>query len=65
VDGLNSKLDYHWHLRTVMATRGMFSTSQGYYLVVERPERLSLTTLAALIDILGCRMEELIEPVRH
>jgi DNA-binding Xre family transcriptional regulator len=79
VDGLNSKLDYRWHLRTLMAARGMFSTSdlkprladrgvvlstsQVYRLVVERPERLNLTTLVALMDILDCRMEELIEPV--
>jgi DNA-binding Xre family transcriptional regulator len=74
-----AKLDYHWHLRQVMATREMFSTtdlvaplskrgielstSQVYRLVVERPERLSLKVLMALLDILGCSMEELIEPV--
>jgi DNA-binding Xre family transcriptional regulator len=74
-----AKLDYHWHLRQVMATRGMFSTtdlvaplskrgielstSQVYRLVVERPERLSLKVLMALLDILGCSMQELIEPV--
>ncbi|HBF85299.1 MAG TPA: XRE family transcriptional regulator [Streptomyces sp.] len=73
------KLDYRWHLREVMATRGMFSTtdlrpllaergidlspSQTYRLVVERPERLSLKTLMALLDILGCSTDELIEPV--
>ncbi|MCX4405894.1 MULTISPECIES: helix-turn-helix transcriptional regulator [unclassified Streptomyces] len=76
---MKAKLDYRWHLREVMATRGMFSTtdlrpqlaergidlspSQTYRLVVERPERLSLKTLMALLDILGCSMEELIEPV--
>ena len=74
-----AKLDYHWHLRQVMATLEMFSTtdlvaplskrgielstSQVYRLVVERPERLSLKVLMALLDILGCSMEELIEPV--
>jgi len=73
------KLDYRWHLREVMATRSMFSTtdlrpllaergidlspSQTYRLVVERPERLSLKTLMALLDILGCGMDELIEPI--
>ncbi|MGH2926682.1 MAG: helix-turn-helix domain-containing protein [Solirubrobacteraceae bacterium] len=73
------KLDYRWHLRQVMATRDMFSTtdllrplaergitlssSQVYRLVVERPERLSLKILMALLDILDCAMEELIEPV--
>jgi DNA-binding Xre family transcriptional regulator len=73
------KLDYRWHLRQVMAARGMFATtdlieplatrgitlssSQVYRLVVERPERLSLRILVALLDILECRMDELIEPV--
>lgn len=73
------KLDYRWHLRQVMATRDMFSTtdllrplaergitlssSQVYRLVVDRPERLSLKILMALLDILDCTMEELIEPV--
>jgi DNA-binding Xre family transcriptional regulator len=74
-----AKLDYRWHLRTVMAERGMFSTtdliapldqrgiqlssSQVYRLVVERPERLSLKILMALLDILDCDMGDLIEPV--
>jgi DNA-binding Xre family transcriptional regulator len=73
------KLDYRWHLRQVMADRGMFATtdlidplaargirlssSQVYRLVVERPERLSLKILMALMDILDCSMGELIEPV--
>lgn len=76
---MSGELDYRWHLRKVMATRGMFSTtdlrpllaergidlssSQTYRLVVERPERLSLKTLMALLDILDCTMEDLIEPV--
>lgn len=76
---MSGKLEYRWHLREIMATRGMFSTtdlrpllaergvelspSQTYRLVVETPERLSLKTLMALLDILDCRMEELIEPV--
>ena len=74
-----AKLDYRWHLREVMAARGMFSTtdlvaplaqrgihlstSQVYRLVVERPERLSLKILMALLDILDSSMDELIEPV--
>jgi DNA-binding Xre family transcriptional regulator len=76
---MTAKLDYRWHLREIMATRGIFSTtglrpllterginlspSQIYRLVVEKPERLSLKTLMALMDILDCRMDELIEPV--
>lgn len=73
------KLDYRWNLRQVMAGRGMFQTtdlieplaqrgirlssSQVYRLVVERPERLSLKVLMALLDILDCSMQELIEPI--
>jgi DNA-binding Xre family transcriptional regulator len=76
---MTRKLDYRWHLRQVMASRGMFATtdlieplaergihlssSQVYRLVVERPERLSLKALMALLDILDCSLEELIEPV--
>ncbi|MGH2687489.1 MAG: helix-turn-helix domain-containing protein [Actinomycetota bacterium] len=37
--------------------------TQVYRLVTQRPERLSVKVLLALIDILGCAMEELIEPV--
>jgi DNA-binding Xre family transcriptional regulator len=71
-----ARLDYRWHLRQVMATRGMFSTtdlikpleareirlssSQVYRLVTER---LSLKILMALLDILNCTMDDLIEPV--
>jgi hypothetical protein len=72
-------LDYRWNLRQVMASRGMFATtdligplaqrgirlssSQVYRLVAERPERLSLKVLMALLDILGCCTDDLIEPV--
>lgn len=76
---MTRKLDYRWRLRQVMANRGMFATtdlidplaargirlssSQVYRLVAERPERLSLKILMALLDILDCSMGELIEPV--
>ena len=76
---MTAKLDYRWHLRQVMATRGMFaktdllgplaqrgirlSSSQVFRMVTERPERLSLKILMALLDILDCSMDELIEPV--
>lgn len=74
-----TKLDYRWHLRELMAKQGLFattdlqpllaerginySTSQVYRLVADKPERLNLHALMALLDILGCRMEDLIEPV--
>ena len=76
---MTARLDYRWHLRQVMAARGMFSTtdlikpleareitlssSQVYRLVTERPERLSLKILMALLDILDCAMDDLVEPV--
>ena len=51
-------------LRPLLQERGIaLSASQVYRLVVERPERLSLKVLMALIDVLGCRMEDLIQPV--
>lgn len=74
------KVSYRWHLRQLMATRGMFATSdlvpllasrgvrlsreQVYRLVAQVPERLSLTTLAALCDIFEVSPGELIDPVR-
>lgn len=73
------RLDYNWRLRELMALRGMYSTtdlrpmlaergiqlsaSQVYRLVTEKPERLNLKVLMALVDILGCPIDELIEAV--
>jgi DNA-binding Xre family transcriptional regulator len=75
------KMSYRWHLRQLMAARGMFATSdlvpllasrgvslsreQVYRLVAQIPERLSLATLAALCDIFEVSPAELIEPVRE
>ena len=74
------RVSYRWHLRQLMAARGMFATSdlvpllasrgvklsreQVYRLVARVPERLSLTTLAALCDIFEVSPGDLIEPVR-
>lgn len=73
------KLGYRWRLREVMASRGLWSTTdlgpllvergielsatQIYRLVVQTPERLSLRTLMALCDALECTSTDLIEPV--
>ena len=70
---------WHLRQVQVMVGRGMFATtdlieplaqrgihlssSQVYRLVTERPERLSLKVLMALLDILDCAMEDLVEPV--
>jgi DNA-binding Xre family transcriptional regulator len=72
-------IGYRWHLRRLMAEQDMYATTdlrplladrgvvlsreQVYRLVVHTPERLSLVTLAALCDILGCQPGDLIEPV--
>ena len=72
-------ITYRWHLRQLMAARGMFATTdlvpllaergvnlsreQVYRLVVGTPERLNLATLAALCDILGATPADLIEVV--
>jgi DNA-binding Xre family transcriptional regulator len=72
-------LGYEWRLREVMADRGMFSTtkltpllqergielssSQVYRLAAEKPERLNLHVLVALLDILDCTSDDLIKRV--
>lgn len=77
---MSIEVGYHWHLRRLMAEAGMFATTdlvpllaergitlsreQVYRLVARVPERLSLQTLAALCDILGCTASDLVEPYR-
>lgn len=74
---MTQTVGYRWHLRAVMAARGMFATTelgpllaergvslsreQVYRLVVGTPERLNLTTLAALCDILAVTPADLVE----
>ncbi len=74
------EIGYRWHLRRLMAGKDMYATTglrpllaergitlsreQVYRLVTGTPERLSLATLAALCDILGCQPGDLIEVVR-
>ncbi len=51
-------------LRPLLAERGVtLSKEQVWRLVTGTPERLSLATLAALCDILGCQPGDIIEPV--
>ena len=73
-----AKLDYRWHLRQVMATHGMFATTdlvpllaergvvmtstQVYRIVTGQPERLNMRFLAALCDIFDVTPNDLIEP---
>ena len=73
---MTARLDYRWHLRKIMADRGMFSTTDIIPLLADRgitlsssqvyrlvTERLSLKILMALLDILDCPIDDLIEPV--
>ena len=76
---MTRKIGYRWHLRRLMADKDMYATTQLRPLLAERgvalsreqvyrlvtgvPERLSLATLAALCDILGCGPGDLVEPV--
>lgn len=76
---MKRKMGVRWHLRELMAARGMYMTSdlvpllaergvelsreQVYRLVTQQPERLNVYVLAALCDILECSPGELIEPV--
>jgi DNA-binding Xre family transcriptional regulator len=75
-----ARTGYRWHLRRLIAEKDMYATTrlgpllagrgitlsreQVYRLVTGVPERLSLATLAALCDILGCQPGELIEVVK-
>lgn len=68
-----------WHLRQVMATRGIFQTSELVPLLAERgvelsrqyvhklvttaPQRINTDLLAALCDILDCKPNDLLQPV--
>ncbi len=71
------RVTYSWHLRQVMATHGLWQTTELAPLLAQRgvelsaaqvyrlcagvPERLSLITLAALCDIFECTPNDLIE----
>ncbi|MCE0765945.1 helix-turn-helix transcriptional regulator [Pseudonocardia kujensis] len=69
-------VDYQWRLSELMARRGLhnstdlapllrergidLSPSQVYRVVTQRPERVSLTLVAALCDIFDCGPDDLI-----
>jgi DNA-binding Xre family transcriptional regulator len=72
------RIGYRWNLRTLMAQRNLWKTtelmpllrargitlseSQVYRLVTGTPERIPARTFAALCDILGCTPNDLFEP---
>ena len=71
------KMGIRWNLRKLMAAQDMFQTTdlvpllaergiqlsreQVFRLVTQPPSRLSMDTLAALCDVLGCTPNDLIE----
>ncbi|HEU5472739.1 MAG TPA: helix-turn-helix transcriptional regulator [Actinophytocola sp.] len=73
---MRRQVGYRWRLREIMASRGLFTTTQLTPLLAERgielsasqvhrlvtgtPERLSLYVLAALCDILEVTPDELV-----
>jgi DNA-binding Xre family transcriptional regulator len=73
---MKRNVDYAWHLPELMARNGMHNTtdlvaplaergvmlspSQVYRLVTQRPERVSLTLVAALCDIFDCQVTGLL-----
>lgn len=76
---MTRRLVMRWHLRQVMAGRGMFATSELVPLLADRgvhltrqyvhklvtsaPQRINVDLLAALCDILDCKPSDLLEPV--
>lgn len=76
---MTRKMGIKWHLREIMATRGMFNTSdlvgplaergvrlsreQVFRLVTQEPQRLNVDVFAALCDILDCGPQDLMEVV--
>ncbi|WP_314432706.1 helix-turn-helix transcriptional regulator [Microbacterium lacticum] len=72
-------IGYEWRLREVMAAKGLFATtklvpllrergidlsaSQIYRLAAEKPERLNMQVLVALMDILECSADDLVRKV--
>ena len=75
------RIGYQWNLRTVMAQRNLWKTtelmpllksrginlseSQVYRLVTGTPERLPARTFAALCDILDCDTQRPVRAVRR
>jgi DNA-binding Xre family transcriptional regulator len=73
---MKREVDYTWRLAELMAAQGMHNSTdliprlaergiqlsrpQVYRVVHQRPERVSLQLMAALCDILGCGVDDLV-----
>ena len=76
---MTRRVEMRWHLRQVMAGRGIFATSELVPLLADRgvhltrqyvhklvtsaPQRINVDLLAALCDILDCTPADLLKPV--
>lgn len=75
------ELETDWHLRSMMASRGIFQTTklkplleergidlsreQIYRLVTHPPQRVRIDVLAALCDALDCSLNDLVTITRR
>ena len=73
---MKRRVDYTWRVAELMAAAGMHNSTdliprlaergiqlsrpQVYRIVHQRPERVALQLMAALCDILGCGVEDLV-----
>jgi len=73
---MKRQVDYSWRLAEIMAAHGMHNSTeliprlaergiqlsrpQVYRVVHQRPERVSLQMMAALCDIFGCGINDLV-----
>ena len=76
---MTRKFEAQWHLRKLLALKGVFNTTdllpllaerginisrtQAYRLAAEKPNYVSLDLVVALCDILQCTASDLIEKV--
>lgn len=72
---MKRRIEYDWRLRELMSARGMnnisdlipeladrgieLSASQIYRLLGTKPERINITIIGAILDVLDCSFEEL------
>ena len=76
---MTRKFEAQWHLRKLLALKGIFNTTdllpllaerginisrtQAYRLAAEKPNYVSLDLIVALCDILDCSPSDLIEKI--
>lgn len=63
--GIRFASDLHRHLVAVLGEDGAPSESQVSRLVRQRPDRLNLTVLGGLCEVLDCEPGDLLQRVQH